>query len=123
MSGEADVISSWVKKSNKKKPKLIRHEINGHGKNCYFIAISDSRRKIKLCVVYDGMYTRYGVNTIFAADGIDAVIDSTGNHLAYKFARPYGEVCDDVEPLLWVYENKPEDLPDFDFNCLNDIQF
>ena len=123
MNSEADVISSWVKKSNKKKPKLIKHEINCDGKNCYFIAISDSRRKIKLCRVHDGMYTRYGVNTIFAADGVDAVVDLDGNQLAYKFLRPYGDVREDMERLLWIYENDPCRLEDFDFGCLNEIQF
>ena len=114
----------WVKQKNKCNPKLLQVVSSGDGESVFLIAMSDKKRPIKLCSlnVYEktDCLKGYRLDAVFAADGVDAIVDKEGNHLGYKFQRPYLEINDDqdLEHALWVYVHENEKLPDFDFSIV-----
>lgn len=124
MKSDKDLVASWIKKQNKTICRLVESYVDSDGANCYILAMRDRKRDFKLVLVRDGMYTRYGLRTLFACDNIKAIMGADDKPMGFKFSRPYLECGDEHAYALWCFgdETKRDEMPRFDFNTLHNLK-
>lgn len=120
-----EMVAAWVRKNNRNPSKLIDQYENAQGETCYVLAMSDRKRPLKIVTVSDGMYTRYGLRTSFACDGIEAITGADGVPLGFKFYSPYGECSDEYAHALWRFSDpcQQKQMIDFDFGSLKNLHY
>lgn len=102
-----DDVEKWVKKSNKKEARLMS-SVGGVYEIVYF-----DKGKVRVGVVRDGMYCRYGIDCFGAMESTDPMSlwqSRAGNctPLHVKHMQDYLSDC--------------SALPDFDFSTLRDLK-
>jgi hypothetical protein len=106
MSTYNDDIQKWIKRSNRKAAKLINHE---DGK--YRIVYLD-KGKVRVGVVRDGMYCRYGVSCYGAMYSTDP--------MSLWQSGPGACTQGDVQ-IMTDYLNDTSALADFDFGSIKEL--
>lgn len=101
-------IQKWIKRSNRKKAKLVRTEGAIH-----YIVYFD-KGKARVGTVSDGMRCRYGINCYGAMPNTDPF---------YCWQAEPG-ACDETDVQVMVdYLNGESTLPDFDFASIKNLSW
>jgi hypothetical protein len=102
-----EIIEKWIKRNNRKKPKLVRSEGISH-----YIVYFD-KGKARVGIVQDGMYTRYGIICYGAMPNTDP----------FHCWQSEPGACDENDVKVMVdYLNGASQLPDFDFASLKEVR-
>lgn len=101
-------IQKWIKRSNRKGAKLIRTEGDVHH-IVYF-----DKSKVRVGVVRDGMYCRYGITCRGAMYSTDP--------MSLWQSGPGACTQEDVQ-IMADYLNEASTLPDFDFGSIKDLKW
>lgn len=100
-------VESWIKKSNKKKAKLISYE-----SGVYDIVFFHNG-KVRIGTVKDGMHTRYGITTRGAM---------TSDNILTLWQSGAGSVSEEDVKIMQDYYLGNCDLPNFDFSVILDLK-
>lgn len=108
MDNYSDEIKKWIKRSNRKAAKLIRTESGKHH-IVYF-----DKGKVRVGVVHDGMYCRYGIScrgAMYSADPMSLWQSGPG-------------ACTQADVQIMAdYLSDTSSLPDFDFGSINGLEW
>lgn len=103
----SEIIEKWIKRNNRKKPKLVRSEAGIH-----YIVYFD-KGKARVGIVRDGMHTRYGIMCYGAMPNTDPF---------YCWQSEPGAVNESDLKAMIDYLNGVSELPDFDFASIKEVR-
>jgi len=108
MSAYNEDIQKWIKRSNRKRAKLVRSEDQHH----YIVYFDKGKARVGL--VSDGMYCRYGVQCYGAMPNTDPF---------YCWQSGPGACDMDDVQVMTDYLNGVCQLPDFDFGSIKELKW
>lgn len=101
-----DAVAKWVKRNNKKCAKLMS-SIGGVYEIVYF-----DKGKVRVGVVRDGMYCRYGIDCFGAMTSTDPL----------SLWQSHAGTCTPLNVKhMQDYLEERSELPDFDFSTLRNL--
>lgn len=108
MSVYSEDIQKWIKRSNRKKAKLVCTE----GRHHYIVYFDKGKARVGF--VSDGMYCRYGITCYGAMPNTDPF---------YCWQSEPG-ACDESDvKVMTDYLNGECELPDFDFGSVKELKW
>lgn len=118
--GVSHAVGLWIRKGNRKAPKLLKSELRGiqpirtpEGPAMNYTIIYEFNGKVRIGTVHDYMHTRYGISCHGATTSTD-IMDLWQAGPGCVSAGAWEAMCE--------YLNGESTLPDFDFGSLKGLQ-
>lgn len=108
MTGYSEEIKKWIKRSNRKEAKLISVE------GCTYNIVYFDKGKVRVGVLRDGMYCRYGISCRGAMYSQDP--------MSLWQSGPGACTEKDVK-IMQAYLSGESELPDFDFGSIKELKW